>query len=288
MKGASEAALGLERSCGEEDAAGGPRRSWIRLAEPAHGLQRVEARFEGRAYAPHRHDTYAIGTTVSGVQSFDYRGESRHSVAGRVFVLHPDELHDGRAGDGTSFGYRILYIAPELILEALGRPELPFVRDPVTADPRLTAATYAALADIDDPLDDLRRSEIALSIAEALDACAGQARTRRASFDMAALRRARDMLLANVAAGIGNRELEAASGLDRWTLARQFRAAYGVSPHRFLIMRRLDRARELILGGASLAEAAYAAGFADQSHMTRRFRQAYGLSPGAWRSLVVR
>ncbi|MFX6182848.1 helix-turn-helix domain-containing protein, partial [Acinetobacter baumannii] len=37
----------------------------------------------------------------------------------------------------------------------------------------------------------------------------------------------------------------------------------------------------------SLAEAAFAAGFADQSHMTRQFKQAFGLSPGRWRDMRV-
>jgi AraC-like DNA-binding protein len=50
-------------------------------------------------------------------------------------------------------------------------------------------------------------------------------------------------------------------------------------------MRRLQRARRLLLQGVSLAEAAFACGFADQSHLTRQFRRAYGVTPGRWRAL---
>ena len=81
-------------------------------------------------------------------------------------------------------------------------------------------------------------------------------------------------------------DLEAIAGLDRFTLARQFRATLGTSPYRYLIMRRLDIVRQLIREGASLVDAAVDAGFADQSHMTRHFKQAYGLSPGLWRRLL--
>jgi len=42
----------------------------------------------------------------------------------------------------------------------------------------------------------------------------------------------------------------------------------------------------LIVADASLAHAAAASGFADQSHMTRQFRATYGLAPGAWRALT--
>jgi AraC-like DNA-binding protein len=82
-------------------------------------------------------------------------------------------------------------------------------------------------------------------------------------------------------------ELESLSGLDRWTLARQFRAAFGTSPSRFRTMRQLDHVRRLLKRSVSLAEASIEAGFADQSHMSRHFKKAYGLTPGAWVSAVV-
>ena len=62
----------------------------------------------------------------------------------------------------------------------------------------------------------------------------------------------------------------------------------GTSPYRYLVMRRLDRARSAITSGHSLAEAAFASGFADQSHMTRQFKQAFGLTPGHWHALQMR
>ena len=70
--------------------------------------------------------------------------------------------------------------------------------------------------------------------------------------------------------------------LDRWSLARQFRAAFGTSPGRFRTMRQLDQVRGLVKSGNSLADAALAAGFADQSHMSRQFKRAYGLTPARW------
>ena len=75
------------------------------------------------------------------------------------------------------------------------------------------------------------------------------------------------------------------SGVDRWTLARQFRAAFGTSPVRFRTMRRLDLVRRLLSGGAGPAEASIAAGFADQSHMSRHFKRAYGVTPSQWMAI---
>jgi len=54
----------------------------------------------------HRHDTYAIGRTLAGVQSFSYRRSRRNSLAGNTLVLHPDEAHDGHILDALTLGRR--------------------------------------------------------------------------------------------------------------------------------------------------------------------------------------
>ena len=122
----------LERSCGSSP------NDWIRFAPSRPGLERIEAVFGGYAFDPHRHDTYAIGYTVNGVQSFDYRGARCDSTTGQIVVLHPDEVHDGRAGASGGFRYRLLYIEPRLIRNALGHETgpLPFVRSPVVRNAR--------------------------------------------------------------------------------------------------------------------------------------------------------
>ncbi|MCE3607071.1 AraC family ligand binding domain-containing protein, partial [Massilia sp. P8910] len=55
---------------------------WIQRAPSANKFERIEAFISGHGYDMHRHDTYAIGRTLSGVQSFRYRGQERHSLPG--------------------------------------------------------------------------------------------------------------------------------------------------------------------------------------------------------------
>lgn len=254
----------------------------------ADGIERMEAFFQGYAYDPHRHDTYAFGLTLSGVQSFDYRGERRDSLSGHAIVLHPDEVHNGRSGIPEGFSYRMLYIEPRLIRAAMGEHgrALPFVSSAVSQDRRLVAAVAHALGDLDAPLDALAAEDLLLPLADALLALdPSAARQGGKLIDLAALDRARQHLDSHTESVVESGALEAVTGLDRFALARQFRAAYGTSPYNYLVMRRLQRARRLLLQGTPLAEAAFACGFADQSHLTRQFRRAYGVTPGRWRAL---
>src|SRR5712692_241752 len=140
---------GLVRSCDGGD--------WVWTSEPGEGVELLRAWFGGRAFAKHRHDTYAIGVTEAGVQMFDYRGRVERSTPGQVVVLHPDEMHDGRAGAEGGFGYRIVYVEPARIAAAVQAIRgcagpLPFVRAPVSDNPTLAHAVAAVFALPPEPL----------------------------------------------------------------------------------------------------------------------------------------
>jgi AraC-like DNA-binding protein len=235
-------------------------------------------------FAPHRHDAYAIGITLRGVQSFGYRGTTQHSETGCAFVIHPDETHDGHAGTDEGFGYRIMYVAPRLISEALGSRALPFVRDAVTRESILHRTIRAALEAFDAPIEDLHFDDVIARLADTLAACDPAPRRIDARAESAV--RIAQASLDDARALPSSETLERLTGLTRFELARQFRRCRGTSPHRYATMRRLDRARRLIAADTSLADAAAASGFADQSHMTRQFKKAYGIAPGEWRALT--
>ena len=238
------------------------------------------------AYEPHRHDSYAIGITTAGVQTFRYRGTRRVCLPGQLHVLHPDETHDGAAGTDDGFGYRILYVAPELVRDALGGGPLPFVADPVQTLAPATRLVASLLVDIDEPISDLARAEIAATLADTLRELGGRPSPGPATIDLRAVGLARDYLAAHASEQTPASTLEAVAGVDRFTLARHFRRALGTSPDRYRTMRRLGLARAAIERGLPLAEAAASAGFADQSHMTRQFKRAYGLTPARWTALT--
>jgi AraC-like DNA-binding protein len=210
-------------------------------------------------------------------------------------VLHPDEEHDGYAGTEEGFGYRILYIDPTLVFEAVqivcGHAcSLPFVRAPVIShqhlNQRLSAAILGAFHGTREPL---AIDSLVVQLAEGLieaDPCCRHASLPR-HLDAAAITRAQQFLDAQRTRVVRSAELEAVTGLTRYDLARQFRLLHGTSPYRYLLMRRLDFAREQLARQRALAEVAVEAGFADQAHFSRVFKATYGITPARYNALHV-
>jgi AraC-like DNA-binding protein len=98
------------------------------------------------------------------------------------------------------------------------------------------------------------------------------------------VRRAKELLHANMSANVSLRSLAEACKLSVSHFARAFKVSTGVPPHQWLITARIEMARHLLVHSPSpLVEVAAICGFADQSHFSRIFARATGSSPGAWR-----
>ncbi|MHA5871501.1 helix-turn-helix domain-containing protein, partial [Pseudomonas aeruginosa] len=107
---------------------------------------------------------------------------------------------------------------------------------------------------MDTPLEPLEEQDALFELAHALDAVAGNRARGRRHFDFVAAERARQYIHAHLERPLSLDELAQVAQRERWSLSRDFRALFGTSPYRYLIQRRLDIARRLMLGGQTLAE----------------------------------
>lgn len=256
----------------------------IRSRHIVAGLEVVETSKLKTGFAPHRHDSYVIGVTCHGVQSFRYRGQHHHALPGQAFVLHPDETHDGGPGTPDGYGYRAIYVAPRLVANATLSGELPFVGDAALTDTSLVRAIVDLFEDWPHQLLEIAVVSLLSGLARELERLTRRP-SHRGPVPLDAMRQVKARLDAAPRSNFSMSDLEAEHGLSRFTITRCFRRCFGVSPLRYVLMRRLEDVRRRIVAGERLADAAVATGFSDQSHMTRQFLRTYGMTPGRWKAL---
>jgi len=255
----------------------------------------LTARFFRHAFAPHWHEGYVVAVITAGAEGYRYRGE-RH-VAGPLGLacINPDEIHTGERAAEEGWAYRVFYPSAALLhglaqslcgrSEGVGLPRLP---QRVVHDAPLAQALLRAHTLLESGHDLLEAHTATLQAFSALLCRHGQdplpvhacAPDRNAAHAEAM----RQRLAADLCDPLTLDELAAAVGLSPFHAARLFAREVGMPPHAWRNQLRVNRSLDLLRRGESVAEAAAACGFADQSHFTRHFRRAFGVSPGRWRA----
>ena len=97
--------------------------------------------------------------------------------------------------------------------------------------------------------------------------------------------RAKDLVDARYAEPLGVDELARAAGLSRAYFSREFRRAFGESPHAYLLTRRLERAAAMLrTTDRSVTDICFSVGLVSVGSFTSRFTRTYGMPPTAYRA----
>ena len=254
------------------------------LRSPLPGVQVVEAK-SSRSFARHSHDQFGIGFIVGGAQrSASGRGPVE-AGPGDVITVNPGEVHDGIPIGHEGRYWRMFYVDQAVVSGIAGEftetthYQFEF-RDPVVQNSRLVPALswLFACAAMEGQEREAFAKESLLSI---LGEVAG-ASVKRPDGLRHRIGPALRMIDEAPADALTLDDLARLCGLSTYQLLRGFVAVTGLTPHAYILQRRVEVARRLIRRAVPLAEAALEAGFADQSHMTRAFAARYGYSPGAY------
>jgi AraC-like DNA-binding protein len=244
--------------------------------------------FSNHRFPRHSHDEFGIGIMTSGAQrSWSVLGLV-DSEDGDVIMVNPGEMHDGVPVGGSARGWKILYLDPALVSRELAAEgnEHEVVLRPVARDPALARHVARFFMATEDS------TAGSLALEERLLYCLMCALRRqqligpRMSHGSPPVLKAVERLNDAPEAPTSLHELAELCGLSRFQLLRGFAREVGITPHAYLIQRRVCLARRLLSTGSSPSNAALLAGFADQSHMTRAFVRQLGITPGRYKALV--
>ncbi|WP_337268676.1 AraC family transcriptional regulator [Oryzifoliimicrobium ureilyticus] len=248
------------------------------------GVEIVEAD-TGFSFGRHMHDQFGLGLIRRGAQrSLSGRGMVE-AGAGDIITVNPGEVHDGAPIGDDGRAWSILYFDPDILsrfyadMTEGAHTDYEFTRPVFVA--RAAAASFHRLFQAISGNDALKLEESIFLMLATLRENPATARHKKLLLPMSsAIAAAKARIDDNPALPVALEELAALAGLSRFQLLRSFARATGLTPHAYLIQRRLHLARRLILKGEALAEVAFAAGFFDQSHLNRLFLRSFGMTPG--------
>jgi AraC-like DNA-binding protein len=229
------------------------------------------------------HDTYAIGVMESGAATCKSLGRESTHAPGDLITIDPEQVHTGEPLSADGWSYRMLYIPREMMARAAGGDSLPRFANTGTADRELSTRIGRVHAMLELGADPLHQ-EVALltTLREICERHSQQASSTPACTSPHVLHRVRDFIDVHFAEPVCLADLALVAEMSAFHLIRQFRRYYGVPPHRYLDLVRVQRAKLMLQQGARISDTAFATGFSDQSHLTRQFKRVLGVTPGSY------
>ena len=242
-------------------------------------------------FTSHIHNGHVLWLNSEGGEQYNLKGCTTILQPGSVSIIEPGIVHSNRPWNPARRHLRSLYLGEEFFLylerlltgEAKGKLTLP---TSVIENRKCWQLTFLLHEAIINNQDQLLVDELIVSLFSKIETLQfGKVICRRFSDNASdRLKNIVEFMRAGFSEDISLDDLAEIAMCTSYHVIRLFRNQVGMSPHAYLVQLRLERARELIDSGQSLADAALLAGFSDQSHLTRRFKKRYGLTPGRYGS----
>jgi AraC family transcriptional regulator len=241
---------------------------------------------------------HSIALTLSPPRRMCVRleGGSTRTVrpaAGDVIVVPGGQMHWG-AWEGR-FDFLLAYLAPDTLERALSDDGLDAARLEVdyrfgAHDPEIASLLLALRGQLLSPggedhlYVDTLSVQLAVDLLRLYGTAPLQLRSYRHGLSRPKMRLVLEYVNAHLSRNIHLAELARLADMSQFHFLRQFRNSAGVTPHHYLVRRRVEVATDILLReDTPLADVAYRVGFADQSHFSRHFRRITGTPPGRLR-----
>jgi AraC-like DNA-binding protein len=273
----------LEADTGQDEHGDLPDRCRVAAwRPPISGISEVfHARIVNYGYPAHVHDTWTVLIVDTGAIHYELDQRRCGAFGQTVAILPPGVTHNGQPAAGASgFTKRVLYLDQDVLpIDLVGAA----VDQTNIDDPALRSG----LVTLHEQLvggDSFHAESCLALVTDRIGDHLSRRSPHPQGTEPSVARRLREMLDEADAHPVTLTEAAERLGRTKAHLVRSFTAAYGIAPHAYLISRRVDAARKLLLGGVRPADAAVAAGFYDQSHLARHFKRHTSVSPGAFRT----
>jgi AraC-like DNA-binding protein len=246
------------------------------------GVELLTAQHHTTPFPWHAHDTFTVSVVVAGTESLQLPTHQLYAPAGSISLTHPQEVHATPVRDRTGYSFLTFYLSPALLTQLAGGHQ-PYFPQRVLAAPALAARLQVAAQELPQA-GAVGAAALVTALRELLRQHSRPADAQPLPAPPAPVLAIQQTLTDHLVDPPSLAQLARAYGWSTFQLLRYFKQHTGLTPYGYLVLQRIDMAKQLLTQGCPLAVTALEVGFYDQAHLTRFFRRFVGISPGVYQA----
>ncbi|MDC7232380.1 MAG: AraC family transcriptional regulator [Spirochaetales bacterium] len=256
-------------------------------------IEVARVRGSRHSFPKHYHDqSYTVGLIDKGASFCLGKNADNLALQGSTVLINPGQIHTGMPASDADLDYRMIYFDRKILHRMIND-----CRECDT-DPEFSQF-ISDDKDLRSSLDQLAESVIGLEEARVHDVlekecslytvlmnlsrfCSFSGDKDKISRSDEKISKLKIILSSDLEKQVSLESVSGRLGISRFQLLRLFKKQYGITPHVYRTLCRVDKAARLLRDGKSLIYTAVESGFADQSHFSRTFKNFYGATPGQY------
>jgi len=243
------------------------------------GLEILDAKNHTLNFPFHTHNTFNITLVLEQVFSTKTCDRLLQAPAGTIVITNPDEVHATICESKTGNSFLTFYVSPEVIY-GLNKNKPVYFHNKIIEDPllfqqlvHLSRDLFTLNTEKDNEFVKALRTLIAKHSSEAFE-------EKKISHHF------RKFLDRELFEKFSLDSAAARFGVDKYKFLRLFKAETGLTPNNYIILKRIEKCKELLKSQNDLLGIAIETGFYDATHLCKHFKKITGISPFAYQKCL--
>lgn len=247
-----------------------------------------KAHFNNYGFDKHVHEDYTIGVIFEGQMDAFVDGTKKQLNKASIITINPDETHACQTKYKEGYKHYSIYLKPNFIKklqdENFFDKELIFSKGSLQNE-YLAANLIRLIAQNENNLSsklDFECQMVSTLNTLFLSNSKAKLQLSLSSHDKM-IEKAKEFINDNISNDLSLDDISNELDISKYHFLRLFKQKTFLSPHSYLMLKRIEKAKDSLQKGESLVNTAYMCGFNDQSHLNRRFKSQVGITPGEYR-----
>jgi len=234
------------------------------------GLELFSTKAHKLDFPFHTHNTYNFALIIKNTFNIELSDKLLKVPSGSISIVHPDEVHATPCDKEIGHSFFTFYVSPEFI-KSLNKNQEVYFEQKVIEDQKLFQELYILTQNVNNINFEARLTEVLRTLVRTY--------ALKKEFNHATTRLFKTFIDETSFQNFSLEKTATQFGLNKYKFMRLFKQETGLTPNNFVLLKRIEKSKEMLKQGVPIFDTAIDLGFYDASHFYRNFKRFTGVTP---------